>query len=116
MTRVTRGGSGNGWVNFALHAAGSNPLFPGAPAIDMHVSISANVSKGYLNVNAQLKGDRFPNAEVILQDEVTNRRMLYSYETDGSADAGPLRLFGDSRKVMNAICKSFPVDEAGRFR
>ena len=31
-------------VYFQLHSSGSNPLFPGAPPIDMHVAITASVS------------------------------------------------------------------------
>ena len=116
MTRITRESAGSGWVNFQLHASGANPLVAKSPPIDMHVSISANVSRDCLNINSQLNGDRFPNCEVIVQDEGGGRRMLMSFETDGSADVGPLRLFGDARRGMNAICRSFPIDGAGRFR
>ncbi len=104
-----------GWVSFQLHAAGSNPLFPGAPAIDVHVTVSASVTPRKLNMRASLTGDSFPNAEVMVQDYAGNRQMVLQFETTGSADAGPLRLMGDRRADMGGVSVSFDIDDQGLF-
>jgi hypothetical protein len=113
--RVSAVKVGRNAVYFQLHSSGSNPLFPGAPPIDMHVAITASLDANRLNVAATLTGDAFPNAEVILMDEVGNRQMLFTFETTGGADTGPLRLMGDSKKPMNAISKAFSLDAEGHF-
>jgi hypothetical protein len=41
--------------------------------------------------------------------------MLFTFETTGAAHTGPLRLTGDLKKQMNAISKSFLLDDAGLF-
>lgn len=117
MTRVSLIKHGPNWISFRMHAAGANPLVPGAPNIDMVITITASVARGGLNINAQLGGDQFPNAEVIMQDERGARRMLFTYETDAGAHTGPFtRLAGSRPLPMNAICKSFPINAEGLFQ
>ena len=106
---------GKNSLYFKLHAFGANPLIPGSPNIDMYVAMTANVGDSRLNINVQLSGDQFPNVEMMLQDEGYSRRMLATYETNGSAHLGPGRLMGNNQLAMNAICKSFPLNAAGRF-
>lgn len=106
---------GKNSLYFKLHAFGANPLLPASPNIDMHLSMTANVDGVRLNIHAELAGDQFPNVEIMLQDEASQRRMLATYETSGSAHLGPGRLMGNHSLAMNAICKSFPLDAAGRF-
>ena len=106
---------GENAVYFQLHSSGSNPLFPGAPPIDMHVAMTASVTSNRLDIGAQLIGDGFPNAELILQDAVGNRQMLFTFETTGWADTGPMRLMGDAKHPMNAISKTFALDADGHF-
>lgn len=112
LTAVKRGKNS---IYFKLHAFGSNPLMPGAPDIDMQVAITAKLDSARLDIHAELSGDQFPNVEVMLQDEVRERRMLATYETSGSAHLGPGRLMGNSARPMNSICKTFPLDPAGHF-
>ena len=102
-------------VYFQLHASGSNPLFPGAPPIDVHVGITASIVPGRLDISASLTGDGFPNAELMLQDVAGNRRMIFTFETTGGPDTGPLRLMGDFRRAMNALSTYFEIDDAGHF-
>ena len=102
-------------VYFQLHASGSNPLFPGAPPIDVHVGITASIVPARLDLSASLSGDGFPNAELMIQDVTGTRRMVFTFETSGGPDTGPLRLMGDSRRPMNAISTSFEIDDAGHF-
>jgi len=113
VPRVSAIKIGKNAVYFQLHSSGNNPLFPGSPPIDMHVAITASVSGKRLDIAASLTGDGFPNAEVIVQDAAGNRQMLLTFETTGAADTGPARLFGDRKKAMNAISKSFALDDSG---
>lgn len=111
---------GPNWVHFRMHAAASNPLIPPkgklAPDIDLHCSITVAVGQGRLNVNADLTGDTFPNAEVMLEDESGTRRMNFSAETTGGRHTGPfVRLPGSGNAAMNAICRSFSTSESGQF-
>jgi hypothetical protein len=115
VSRVSAIRSGKNAVYFQLHSSGNNPLFPGSPPIDMHVAITASVADKRLDVAASLTGDGFPNAELIVQDSAGNRQMLLTFETTGGAHTGPARLMGDSKKQMNAISKSFPLNDAGLF-
>lgn len=112
LSSVTKGKNS---IYFKLHAFGSNPLMPGAPDIDMRVAMTAHVDGARLDIHAELGGDRFPNVEAMLQDEAYERRMLATFETSGSAHLGPGRLMGNSARPMNAICKAFPLNSAGRF-
>ena len=58
----------------------------------MHLRINANISAASLNVIAELRGDRFPNMEVMLQDEGESRPF-------GRADAGRDERFLAARQV-----------------
>jgi hypothetical protein len=81
----------------------------------MHEAITASASDKRLDVAASLTGDGFPNAELIVQDSAGSRQMLFTFETTGGAHTGHTRLFGDSKKQMNAISKAFPLNDAGLF-
>jgi hypothetical protein len=108
---------GQGWMHFRLNAAASNPVLdPASPDIDLHLSFTVSLTKQHLNVNADLTGDAFPNAEVMVQDEAGTRRMIYTFETSGGRRTGPFtHLAGDRKAKMNAICISLPVNESGAF-
>jgi hypothetical protein len=81
----------------------------------MHVTITAVVVPGRLDIEASLSGDGFPNAELIVQDEQGNRQMLFTFETTGGPDTGPLSLIGDSKRWMNGVSKSFRLVDPGVF-
>jgi hypothetical protein len=108
---------GTGWMHFRLNASGANPVLkPGSPDIDLHVSFTVGLTKQHLNVNADLTGDAFPNAEVMVQDSAGARRMIYTFETSGGPRIGPITLLpADSKRRMNAICISLPVNQVGAF-
>jgi hypothetical protein len=108
---------GKGWMHFRLNASGANPVLkPASPDIDLHLSFTVSLTKQHLNVNADLTGDAFPNAEVMVQDAAGTRRMIYTFETSGGPKAGPMTLLpADSQRRMNAICISLPVNETGGF-
>lgn len=100
---------------FELRAAGSNPLVPPAPPIDMAVGITAAVRPGRLDVQARLTGDGFPNVEVLIVDHTGARRALMSFETPGGAHTGPLKLFHRGGQPMVGISRSYGIDAEGRF-
>jgi hypothetical protein len=108
---------GKGWMHFRLNTSGANPLLkPASPDIDLHLSITVSLTKQHLNVNAELKGDAFPNAEVMVMDSSGARRMIYTFETSGGRRTGPIVLLpADVQRQMNAICMSLPVNDKGLF-
>ncbi|MDB4987972.1 MAG: hypothetical protein JWN04_3150 [Myxococcaceae bacterium] len=115
-SRISAVKVGSNSIFFRLSASGSNPLFPGAPGIDMQVSMTANVCNQRLIISADLTGDSFPNVEIILSDEGGEQQLLCTYETDGGADTGPLRLFARGKNSMSGLSWSYSLTDAGRFR
>jgi hypothetical protein len=115
-SRISSVKVGSNSIFFRLFASGSNPLFPGAPPIDMQVSMTANVSSNRLNISAELTGDNFPNVEVLVTDETGGRQILCTYETDGGAHTGPLRLFAKGKNPMSGLSRSYVLTDAGRFQ
>jgi hypothetical protein len=107
---------GANWMHFRFMAAGKNPLIPSAD-IDFRVAMTVSIASSRLGINAELTGDQFPNAEVMVQDRWGGRRMIQTYETDGGRTFGPfVRLPGEGHRPMSAICICVPVDENGRFK
>lgn len=115
VSRVVNVRRGVDSLYFELRSAGSNPLVKRAPPIDMAVALTTAVRPGRLDVQARLTGDQFPNVEVLLQDNASNRRTLMSFETTGAAHTGPLRLLHSGGMPMNGLSRSFPIDAEGRF-
>lgn len=64
--------------DFGTHHAGSNPLTPGAPAIDVFssFSITEDKEKGFLNITGRLTGDNFPSTETFITDPAGNSVFL----------------------------------------
>jgi len=98
-----------------MDVAGSNPLVPGAPDIDLHLDLSVTQASQRLNVYASLRGDTFPNAEVFVLDDQATARMILTFETSGGTMGPFVYLPGNRQRPMNALCYSFPIDECGRF-
>jgi RHS repeat-associated protein len=57
-------------ADVTANMAGANPLVPGSPDIDvkMKLTLTENIDKGILSVEASMKGDRFPAAEAFIGD------------------------------------------------
>jgi hypothetical protein len=104
-----------GGFRIELDVAGSNPLVPGAPDIDLHLNLSVTQSTQRLNVYASLRGDAFPNAEVFVVDDKATARMILTFATSGGTMGPFTSLPGNRQRPMNALCYSFPTDECGRF-
>lgn len=56
--------------NFDTHYAGTNPLIPVAPPIDVfsNFSITDNKNTGTLDISGKLTGDNFPSTEAFISD------------------------------------------------
>lgn len=103
-------------VSLRLDLAGSNPLVLRAPDIDLHAAVQFTLRGGFLSTLAQLKGDRFPNAEIFVTDGLHQSRMLLTYETTSGPLTGPaFALPGHGKLEMTSVCVGFPVNARGHF-
>jgi hypothetical protein len=85
-----------GRVSFTVHTAGANPLVPiVAPDIDTFLDFTAAFTEAAISVSGKVRGDTFPNAEIVLLDESLQGTLLFDYRTSGGRETGPLSLFGD---------------------
>lgn len=106
-------------IAFSAASAGANPLVPGAPDIDTFVDLRVAFSSGRLVVEGQVRGDTFPNAEVILYDGSTPVRavLLFDFRTAGGRNTGPFtRLAGSHEStVLGRFTRPISIDAAGNF-
>ena len=62
-----------------------------------------------------MRGDTFPNAEVVLLDEGLQGTLLFDYRTTGGRHTGPVRLFGaHAEEPLSRFESSVPLT-GGRF-
>ena len=75
-------------VNGAIvvNMVGSNPLFPGAAAIHLSLTLRVGPTGGF---SGSLAGDAFPNAEVFVVRPGGGATMLHRFSTSGGAATGP---------------------------
>ncbi|TLZ28546.1 MAG: hypothetical protein E6K32_14805 [Gammaproteobacteria bacterium] len=106
-------------IAFSAASAGANPLVPLAPDIDTFVDLRVTFSSQRLVVEGQVRGDTFPNAEVILYDGSRPVRavMLFDFRTAGGRNTGPfVRLEGAHEStVLGRFGRPISIDAAGNF-
>lgn len=90
--------SADGFTELQLDYAGSNPLLPGAPDIDVHAQIGLREDGERLHVRMKVDGDRFPNAEAFLRDHEGNAVFLGVHSLRPGQSPGDL--VGDRRAPM----------------
>lgn len=75
-------------VNGAIvvNMAGANPLVPGAPDIDLSLTLRVGPNGDF---SGSLVGDAFPDAEVFVVGPGGNATMLHTFSTNGGAVTGP---------------------------
>jgi hypothetical protein len=84
---------------YVIALTGSNPLVPGAPDLDLVLTLNVNADR----FSGSLVGDAFPNAEVFVIGRF-GTIMLHTFQTSGSATTGPYRyLPGDNRRPMGVF-------------
>ncbi|RZL11801.1 MAG: hypothetical protein EOO89_20195 [Pedobacter sp.] len=81
--------------------AGANPLVPGSPDIDVKSSLTIveDLKAGTLTVNATMKGDGFPAAEMFIGDTKGQQLMIIASPYEGNPY---ISLPGDGNKPMGS--------------
>lgn len=90
-------------VNGAIvvNMAGANPLVPGAPDIDLSLTLRVGPNGG---LSGSLVGDAFPNAEVFVVGPGRGATMLHTFSTSGGPLTGPfLFLPGANTRSMGGF-------------
>jgi len=101
--------------NFETHYAGSNPLTPGAPNIDVFsdFSITENKKSGALDISGKLTGDNFPSTEAFISDPLGNNVFIGIGLYEGSPFTS---LWGENKDNKITDFKfSITTDDDGNF-
>jgi len=85
--------AGNG-IAFTAYTEGGNPMVPGAPDIDTFVDLVAQFGPDRVNFSGDLRGDGFPNAEVIFVDPAGKSHLVLDYRTSSGITGPMTRLMG----------------------
>jgi RHS repeat-associated protein len=96
--------------------SGKNPLQKPqwlTPDIDVKSSITLteNIGKGILSVDATMKGDKFPSAEMFIGDTKGQQLMIMASPLSGN----PLELIGDNNREMGSAKFDIKINEKGEF-
>lgn len=84
-----------------ISVAGSNPMVPLSPNIDLELKLTISTTG---EMSGVLVGDAFPNAEVFTVDENGRSKMLLTLSTDGGPMSGPgTYLPGNNKRPMGSF-------------
>jgi len=89
--------AGNG-IQFTAYTEGGNPMVPGAPDIDTFVDLVAHFGPNQCQFTGELRGDGFPNAEVIFVDPSGTSHLVLDYRTSSGITGPMTRLMGNGEK------------------
>ncbi|MDD3446718.1 MAG: hypothetical protein PHS60_15025 [Zavarzinia sp.] len=106
-------------VDFTAYSAGSNPLVPGAPDIDTFVDLQVRFMPTMISLSGKVRGDAFPNAEVVVYDPAGTAALLFDFRTQGSRNAGPFTMLmgaGATNTIGTIDHISIPTDASGNLR
>jgi RHS repeat-associated protein len=94
--------------------AGANPLVPGSPDIDVKSSLTIveDLKAGTLTVNASMKGDGFPAAEMFIGDTKGQQLMIIASPYEGNPY---ISLPGDGNKAMGSANFTITINDKGEF-
>jgi RHS repeat-associated protein len=103
-------------ANVDAKMSSPNPLPPAlgiAPDIDVKSSIrlTENLEKGVLSVDAMMKGDRYPAAEMFIGDTKGQQLMVIASPFEGT----PANLFGDGNRQMGNAKFDIQINKKGEF-
>lgn len=76
-------------ISFSARSAGANPLVPGAPKIITIIDFTAKFASTSIELSGTVRGDNFPNAEVIIYDGAGTGLLLWDFQTTGGQTTGP---------------------------
>ena len=99
---------------FGSHVAGSNPMVPGSPPIDVfsNFSITENKKAGTLNISGTLKGDNFPSKEAFVTDPTGQNVFIGVGFYEGSPFSS---LDGENKRDISSFNFSISTDKKGNF-
>jgi RHS repeat-associated protein len=99
---------------FGTHLAGSNPMVPGSPAIDVfsNFSITENKKAGTLDISGILTGDNFPSTEAFVTDPKGNNVFIGVGFYEGSPFSS---LDGENKRDVSSFNFSISTDKKGNF-
>jgi hypothetical protein len=100
-------------------SAGANPLVPFAPDIDTSLRFSYELKPGALELQGNVWGDRFPNAELLVTDHSGATVTLGDFQTERGAKSGVFSLVGDAPRTpafdLVPFHAEIPLDANGDF-
>jgi hypothetical protein len=107
-------------LSFTARTAGANPLVPLAPRIVTIVEFSATFSPNAVTFAGAVRGDDFPNAEVIVYDVGAKALLLFDYQTTGGQTTGPFARLpslpgGHDDQALGAFNRRVGLDRGGSF-
>jgi hypothetical protein len=106
----------NGSYNISTGYRGANPLTPAilTPDIDVNstFSISEDLDKGILSINANIKGDKFPSAEAFITDQSGNSVFIGVSSLSGDVLTS---LWGKNYRNMIDASFNVTIDNQGTF-
>ena len=104
-------------ISFTASTAGSNPFILGSPDIDTYIDFDALFTKTAIEFKGTVRGDNFPNAEVIVYDAELAPILLFHFETTGGKETGPItRLTGAHEKqILGNFQFRASIDASGNF-
>jgi hypothetical protein len=106
-------------VSFVAQTAGANPMVPlVAPDIDTFVDFQAVFRSSTVEFFGKVRGDSFPNAEIIVYDQCLTPALIFYFRTTGGRNTGPItRLMGSGKNnTIGSFRTLVDVDDHGQFR
>ena len=106
----------NGSYEISTGYAGANSLISlVSPDIDVHsnFSISENLEKGILSINASITGDHFPSSEAFVVDQSGKNSVFIG--VSGLGKGSLMNLFGDNYRDMSSANFNINIDGDGNF-
>jgi hypothetical protein len=84
------------------------------PAIDVSTTFVIAREGNVLHVFGSIRGDAFPNAEILARDSSGQVVFLHGFQTAWGKE-GPLNLFGDVGTPMGSFQVDLTLDDDGNF-
>ncbi len=108
--------NGSRTFHFMLKTAGSDPLVPGAPDVDLNteIVITENKKRHKLSLTALIRGDKFPDAEALIQDPSGQTVFIGTFAWE-SGSSPYWSLFGEGEDQMIRANFMINTDNAGNF-
>ena len=102
-------------LSFETGYEGTNPLTPGAPAIDIAagLSITEDLDAGFLTISGSVNGDDFPNTEAFITDP-SGQSVFIGGDVRGGNNPG--KLFGGAEERVMDVGFQIKIDGDGNFQ